>query len=490
MLVGSLARFVSAQPVELRQGLVGRQAVGQVVVRIAAVPATIYPLSGLACPGSGIMTLRKRCLPTQKPEAKPMSSPKQPQPESQRDWYPYYAGFTQGFASEVLARHVCDTNPILDPWNGSGTTTAACARNGLAAIGVDINPTLTVIARARLTPLSVAASLFPLGAEILEAAQRQPADSEHDDLLNVWLRRKAVSGLRSIQVAIHTILSDVPDWKRTHKITDLADSLPLLACFYYSALFATTRDLLHEFRATNPTWTKQPLKTRNKVAPGWKAIGDQFLDRVNYFAKRLSIDGHPQNNSASVHTGSALNLPFETGMFGASVTSPPYATRIDYVKSTLPELAVLGARKMDIDNLRRKSTGTPVVKGVKADPTELSSPHGRFVLKSIESHPSKGSKGYYLPWMANYFKGLQRGLNEVARVVATNGQICVIVQDSHYKEIHIDLQRFVIEAMGSAGRNLKMRQDYKARHHRARMNPRARRHLSTRHNVESLLIFT
>ena len=81
-----------------------------------------------------------------------MTSPKQPQPERQRDWYPYYAGFTEEFVSEILREYVAKDAAVLDPWNGSGTTTSACANRGLSSAGVDISPALTVIARARLVP--------------------------------------------------------------------------------------------------------------------------------------------------------------------------------------------------------------------------------------------------------------------------------------------------------------------------------------------------
>ena len=420
-----------------------------------------------------------------------MATPKQPQPERQRDWYPYYAGFTEHFVSELLTQHLRNVGSVLDPWNGSGTTTAVCAKRGLTSAGVDINPALTVIARARLTPRSILESLSPIGVEILEAAQRQHEDShDAEDPLDVWMRRSAVRHLRSVQFAIHSVLSAVPDGPRPLRIGRLTDSLPLLACFYYCALFATTRDLLLGFRATNPTWQKSPKSSRHRIAPGWRRICKLFLRRTAYFSERLSI---VENDSPEipvlVRTASAASLPFQSGAYDACVTSPPYATRIDYVKSVLPELAVLGATQADVQALRQASTGSPVVKGVAVDNAKLDSRYGRSLLKKIESHPSKGSKPYYFPWMSNYFRSLQRGLHEVARVVANNGAICIIVQDSHYKALHIDLQQFVTQTMESTGRSLRVRQDYEVRRHRAWMNPRARRHLVNRHNSESLLVF-
>ncbi len=419
-----------------------------------------------------------------------IASPKQPLPERNRDWYPYYAGFTEKFVAEVLREHVGDVDSLLDPWNGSGTTTAASAKQGLKATGVDISPALTVVARARLTPQSLIDSLTPLGAEILEAARRRDEVPLSEDMLSVWIRPGGVARLRSVQSAIHSVLIDMPERPSPFTIAAFADSLPLLACFYYSALFATTRDLVGRFRATNPTWLRAPETSAHRIAATWKTIRERFLDRVAYLSERLSIGEEASPPvPVSIRTASAAALSFASGSFGASVTSPPYATRIDYVQSVLPELAVLGATSTDVESLRRLSTGSPVVKGVTKHTGALRSRYGCRVLRSIRSHASKGSKAYYFPWMSNYLKSLQGGLLETDRVVAANGPICIIVQDSHYKRIHIDLQRIVTEIMASSKRRLVARQDFEVQHHMARRNPRARQHLATRCNLESLLVF-
>ena len=56
-----------------------------------------------------------------------LSSPKQPQPERQKDWYPYYAGYTTAFAAGVFEAYLSGAESVLDPWNGSGTTTAVAS---------------------------------------------------------------------------------------------------------------------------------------------------------------------------------------------------------------------------------------------------------------------------------------------------------------------------------------------------------------------------
>ena len=103
----------------------------------------------------------------------------------------------------VLAEHLRDASLVLDPWSGSGTTTAACAKRGVASSGVDLNPALTIIARSRLTPLSAQDSLLAVGVQILEVARGLDSGPNDADVLERWVRVDAVGRVRAIQDAIH-----------------------------------------------------------------------------------------------------------------------------------------------------------------------------------------------------------------------------------------------------------------------------------------------
>jgi hypothetical protein len=354
-------------------------------------------------------------------------------------------------------------------------------------LGVDVNPALTVIARARLTPTSTSDSLLPLGRKIIEAARAKPADLVNGDLLPKWVRPDAAMRLRSVQVAIDAILTE---GRPSFGPGTAAPRLPLLACFFYTALFATLRDILATFRATNPMWLKEPRTYKHRVVPSWDRIERKFIERVTYLRDRLSVEDDVSLDHTQLVTGLASALPTQDGSFDAALTSPPYATRLDYVRGTIPELMVLGADDSTLSALRLASTGSPVVRGAPLwSPDDVVSPYGRSLVDRIKGHPSKGSKSYYAPWMLNFLVGLQRGFSEVSRVVRPGGSIGIVVQDSYYKMEHIDLQRIVIEMMEVLGRPLAVRQDFVAKSLRSRMNPRARAHLLHRSNHESLLIF-
>lgn len=95
-------------------------------------------------------------------------------PSDSHGWYGYYAGYSASFASDAIDVLVSDDSPkrILDPWNGSGTTTLAATLMGHRPIGMDRNPALVVIAKGRHLPVSVRQSIVPLANDITTVAER------------------------------------------------------------------------------------------------------------------------------------------------------------------------------------------------------------------------------------------------------------------------------------------------------------------------------
>ena len=416
-------------------------------------------------------------------------SPKQPTARRLRDWYPYYAGFTERFVNAVIDDYLQESESVVDPWSGTGTTTVACLRRGIESRGVDINPVATVIARARLNARSARQSLLNTARSLVEEAQTARPCDDTDDLLGLWMVGAGVGEIRALVRAIRENLSAPAEGLPTGDALR-TDCLSHSACFLYTVCFGVVRSLLGRYGTTNPTWIKSPSTARNRISPGRHTVRELFAQHAADLADRLSLTDTQADWSVSpFQTGSAATTGYEPHAFDAAITSPPYATRVDYVRGSLPELAVLGADEEYVEHLRLACTGSPRVRGVPPSSEPIHSRSATDLLPAIEQHPSKGSRSYYRPWMANYLRSLQAGLLETHRIVRPDGVICVVIQDSYYKEIHIDMQGIVTETLQAAGRALVARHDYPA------PNPRRRQHngdgLRTvkRPSTESLLVF-
>jgi hypothetical protein len=73
------------------------------------------------------------------------------------------------------------------------------------------------------------------------------------------------------------------------------------------------------------------------------------------------------------------------------------------------------------------------------------------LLARIGGHPAKASAGYYLKYFTQYFDAMWRSLSEIFRVSRGTAPTVLVVQDSYYKEIHVDLGAILAEMMAAHG---------------------------------------
>lgn len=409
------------------------------------------------------------------------------------NWFPYYAGYSSGFVHDVLETigiHNGDT--ILDPWNGSGTTTTTAYRMGANAIGCDINPVMVVAAKSALLDPGTAPSIVPLSEEIIHAASLLQY-SLHNDPLCTWYAPSSASQLRLLHRAIWKVLVD-PVASPTSLARDIS-GLSTLAAFFITALFRTTRHFLSPFVGSNPTWIRTPKSLSTRIRPSKDALLTHFRSEVQSMATTLTLackSGLKEPRHATgptIAVESSTSLSFKSQSVKAVVSSPPYLTRIDYAVATKPELAVLGmSLSDDFDVLRKSMIGAPTVRR-RALATNTLGETCQTFLDSVEKHSSKGSHNYYHKLFVQYFSDMALSLTEIARLLVSGGTCVLVVQDSYYKELHADLARFVTEISQISGLTLYDRHDFEWNRNMVRVNSRARKYRESAVAVESALWF-
>lgn len=362
----------------------------------------------------------------------PLSSPKQTTTERQSSLFPYYAGFSEAFVRDVLdALQASSGAVVLDPWNGSGTTTSIAGRSGLISIGIDINPAMAVVAMARLATQKNLASARGL----LESSTRT-------------LSQKFLIENCSVPYDCST------------------RSLLLLAVFRIARRKLRDRDRV----ATNPTWWQlDQAEARRVVTSITKVQVDRELDELG---SKLSTSRTAVN--VSLIRGDLTGSTLPQIVADIIITSPPYLTRIDYVKATLPELLVLSlVEEFSIEDLRRSMIGSPVVgRGPDSMPMHLGD-YGKNLLAKIAAHTSKASATYYLAFFSSYMSRMFLSFDRLNGLTRPGAQMVIVVQGSHYKEIFVDLARLSIDFACAAGFQLVSRADFNFKQSFAQLNPRA-----------------
>ena len=404
-------------------------------------------------------------------------------------WYPYYAGFSERFAGRLIASAKMElASAVSDPWNGSGTTTAAAASLGHDAYGYDLNPVMVLAARARMLSKRAKHSLVPIGATIVKAAH--DCRTSEGEPLNTWFVPESAHCLRALERAIQRVLVSVGD---TFSLlnSDRIQLISDLAAFFYVALFRTTRQFLQRFEASNPTWLKEPGSAQERLRPSRIDVRVAFQQQIKTMADGIEGDSLTKDSEVNISVGSSDKLPLPDNAVDFVLSSPPYCTRIDYAVATRVELAVLGYRtESEFDDLRRMLIGTSTVPRVAPSPNKNWGKTCNLFLEKVAAHKSKASASYYLKNHLQYFDSIYNSIGEISRTLKTNGACVLVVQDSYYKDVHNDLPQMIVEM--SDHQFLELAQHIPFRHQRtmAGVNPEVRKYRSKVDAVESVLCFS
>jgi hypothetical protein len=407
------------------------------------------------------------------------------------DWFPYYASFSAEFAREIIRTSQLDPgSTIMDPWNGSGTTTAAASVYGYSSIGIDLNPVMAVAARARLLPRAEAPSVVPLLANIEKKASMERVCNLHDPLLE-WFTPSAASGVRSIDRAIQALLvEDCP----IHPTFRLASGLSAIAAFFYVALLRSVRALVAGFTRSNPTWIRRRIDAQNRVNPSVSELKRIFARQVRAMLETVDAEFETPDfiaSKCSLSVASSQALPLATNSVDFVLTSPPYCTRLDYGIATSPELAALGFQLGDdLAGLRKRLIGTPTIQDVVPRADRRWGRTCNAFLKRLHNHPTKAARSYYYKTYVQYFSGISDSFSELARCIRVGAPCVVVVQDSYFKDIRVQLAQIVNEIADGSGMTLSRQVDFPISRSFLSINTKSRAYRSDAKLTESILCFT
>lgn len=421
-----------------------------------------------------------------------MAAPKRKYEDSARknaDLFNYYAAFSHTFVESIFSKLTLPTDAIvLDPWNGRGTTTTVGAELGFHVVGFDLNPAMVAIASARLvSPDAVRAALMAL-------KKKRPSKAHKEEqplpVLSGWLTPQAARDFAKIR-RILTISALEIDLSLLSSKSHIDIELDRLQDFLYLSLATTLRNCLMPLHSSNPTWIRERVPNPQRLRPQFRTIWDSTIDIVSSYLEKLPRSHLSSDSNIQIETADSRALPLSSETVNAVITSPPYCTRIDYAVATRPELAIISNPKNGaFRTLRDRLIGTTTINLIKAyDPPAEWGVTCVATLQNIRAHQSKASGTYYYKNLLQYFDGIFGSLRELERVCKHGATLTFVVQDSYYKNVHIDLPEIISEMAMAMRWRATEREDHRLTTTLAATNPRSRIYRSDFSATEAVLHF-
>lgn len=364
-------------------------------------------------------------------------------------WFPYYAGFSAEFVRTSI-RELAPKQPciVADPMNGSGTTTAVAQSLGHYAVGADLNPFMAILAGAKDSNLAnlLRTNRISLPLCPSDSTKAQSETQFRNDISAAneqrWLPPEIFRTIRCFIDAVETAAPD-PSESLATALKDInaipGKSYCGTAAFQIGAALTIARSFTNLSRLSNPTWLKPGDNSSSRPQLTFNDFLVRQLGQMTEDLKRFFGEGKKERMVASLNCDFRA-IPLNAGSVDLIVTSPPYLTRLDYSVSTAPELALLGVDGHSISSsLRRSQMGSLITSGATPS-TEIEVEIGvARLLSQIASHRSKASANYYRKFFSNYFISAFALISKLSHLLKPGGKAILVVQDSWYKDIHIDL---------------------------------------------------
>ena len=346
-------------------------------------------------------------------------------------WFRFKEGFSRDLVHLLIGG--CSFRPqrVLDPFGGVGTTALACQEIGIVCDSIEVNPFLFDVAATKLQgfePNRVKREMKTLSGyfdqhhkeryrtPLMKTFTRRPG-------LKKWLFHPPVA--QGMQCVLHGI-----------EELDLscASLFKLGLAVASSRLGNTHKD--GKCVRYNDKWEHRSTR-RKDVWREFEASVRQFLRDIVDFP-----GGFEGGNGKNLLAGSALDiLPMLNHEYDLVVTSPPYPNSFDYTDVYMPELWALGYVRSyeDVAELRKMTIRSHVQ--VRWEDAETEDP----VLSEFIDSISKGElwNGGILIMLRRYFQDMWNLLEELDRLVARGGRVCIVVGNCSYNGVVIPVDFLV-----------------------------------------------
>lgn len=358
-------------------------------------------------------------------------------------WFHFKEAFSPSFVTTAIETLDYRPEHVIDPFGGSGTSAITCQLHGIPATTVEVNPFLADVIRAKTTNID-AETLIKAAQSFRHGLARTKPDL---DVLAYLPNTFIESDDKDRWIFSLSVAQRLSQYLKC--IRQIAD--PNVRRFFRVALGAVLVECSNVY--VNGKGRRYRSKWQETEADGDR-LDFRFQEQFNTaFEDVRRFAGRPPTNIKVVHGDSRLAMRDLTKPADLIVFSPPYPNSFDYTDIYNVELWTLGYLSSSVDNarLRRSTVHSHVQIQRVAETPKHFSPSLQVVFEALKDKRELLWDNHLPEMVQGYFRDLERILVESLRLVTDRGKVLMVVGDSCYAEILIDVPAILVELAKAIG---------------------------------------
>ncbi|GAA4437327.1 site-specific DNA-methyltransferase [Ravibacter arvi] len=360
-------------------------------------------------------------------------------------WYYYKEGFSPYLVEKAIEQvEIKKGDLILDPFNGSGTTTLTSSILGLQSVGIEVNPFTSFLSKVKVRNSqidiidSIEGKLFESTIKGTKSPLVGFSTFSQMDHLEKWLFNDSV--LNSFEAG----------WQFSHSIDNRSTRELLQLALISSAM-----------QNCNAKRDGKCLRYRSS----WKSNGFDEYSFTESLVQNLSkirsdIQADPIEIEPIIHSGDCRNILRQSNSvnnFKLCITSPPYLNTFDYTDIYRPEL-FLGKfieSKQALYNLRLETVRSHIqAKWVAPKRNNFGALYHQTMAYFNENKDKLMHKDILLMVQA-YFEDIQNILTILRGKCAKNSEVWLVVSNSAYADLEVPVDLIIGDIASKCGWYLK-----------------------------------
>jgi DNA modification methylase len=358
-------------------------------------------------------------------------------------WFHFKEAFSPAFVTAAITSLGYRPQHIADPFGGSGTSAITAQLLGIDATTVEVNPFLADVIKSKVSALTaerlrVAAANFQAQlastrSNIARFNHLPPTFVEAEGK-DRWIYPLPVARRLSQYLTCIEAIED-EDVQRFFRVV-LGSVLVDCSNVYVNG----------KGRRYRRSWqTNQPTSAKLD-----ELFGIQFNTA---FEDVLRFERRPRSNINVIHGDSRSSLEGVSEPLDLIVFSPPYPNSFDYTDIYNVELWTLGYISNSADNLRLRN-GTlrshVQIKRIYECPTHASATLAATLAALALQHERLWDDD--IPAMVGaYFRDIELVLLQCKRLLAPKGKVMLVVGDSRYADVRIEVATVIAELARDMG---------------------------------------